>query len=205
MASVIAYVDGFNLYHGLRAKHRHRYLWLDVVELVRRIRPHDRIVAVKYFTAEVLDDPDALVRQQTYLSALRTHGGPALEIVLGRFQSKRYACRGCGATWMSYEEKETDVNIAVSLVADTAARASAIALIISADSDLCPAIRTARSLNPRRGMVVAFPPKRSSFEISSLIRRPFTIAEADVRASLLPDTVLDPHTGVPYKRPSKWR
>lgn len=204
MASVIAYVDGFNLYHGVRAKYRHRFLWLDVAELARRIRPHDRIVAVKYFTAEVLDDPDALARQQTYLGALRVHSGPVVEIVLGRFQSKRYTCRECDTTWMSYEEKETDVNIAVSLVADSAARASAIALIISADSDLCPAIRTARSLNSRRGMVAAFPPRRSSFEISSLIRRPFTIAESDLRASMLPDTVFDPHTGAQYKRPVKW-
>jgi hypothetical protein len=204
MASVIAYVDGFNLYHGLRAKYRHRFLWLDVVELARRIRPHDRIAVVKYFTAEVLDDPDALARQRTYLSALRAHGGPALEIVLGRFQTKRYTCRECNVSWTSYEEKETDVNIAVSLVADSAARASAIGLIISADSDLCPAIRTARSLNSRRGLVAAFPPRRSSFEISSLIRRPFTIAETDLRASLLPDTVLDPRTGAPYKRPDKW-
>jgi hypothetical protein len=36
-------------------------------------------------------------------------------------------------------------------VADTAADASDIALIISADSDLGPAIRTARSLNKALG------------------------------------------------------
>ncbi len=65
------------------------------------------------------------------------------------------ACRQCGNVWISYEEKETDVNIAVSLVADAAATASDIAMIISADSDLCPAIRTARSLNPGRGMSAA--------------------------------------------------
>jgi hypothetical protein len=40
-----------------------------------------------------------------------------------------------------------------------AASASDLALIISADSDLCPAIRTARSLNPGRGMIAAFPPR----------------------------------------------
>jgi hypothetical protein len=56
-----------------------------------------------------------------------------------------------------------------SLVADAAAAASDIALIISADSDLCPAVRTARSLNPGRAMIAAFPPRRSSFEIRSLI------------------------------------
>lgn len=205
MATVIAYVDGFNLYHGLHDKYHRRYLWLDLERLVQRLRPNDHLAAVRYFTALVRDDPAALTRQRTYLDALTVHSGRTVEIVLGRYQSKTVACRQCGNVWTSYEEKETDVNIAVSIVADTAAAASDIALIISADSDLCPAIRTARSLNPARGMIVAFPPRRSSFEIRSLIRGAFTIAAVDLRNSLLPDTVSDPDTGHIYKRPGKWR
>jgi hypothetical protein len=114
-------------------------------------------------------------------------------------------CRQCGSAWVTYEEKETDVNIAVALVADAAASASDIALIISADSDLCPAIRTARLLNPQRRMIAAFPPRRSSFEIRSLIRKPFTLAAADIRNSLLPEVVADPASGLIHKRPDKWR
>ena len=204
MATVIAYVDGFNLYHGLRDKYRRRYLWLDLEHLVRRLRPRDRIVAVRYFTALVRDEPSALARQRAYLNALGAHSA-TVEITLGRYQAKTVACRQCGSVWTSYEGKETDVNIAVSLVADTAAGASDIALIISADSDLCPAIRPARSLNPGRRMIVAFPPRRSSFEIRSLIPGAFTIAAADLRNSLLPETVSDVATGRSYKRPGKWR
>src|SRR6266566_4522970 len=98
-----------------------------------------------------------------------------------------------------------DGNIAVALVADAAASASDIALIVSADSDLCPAIRTARTLNPKRRMIAAFPPRRSSFEIRSLIRKPFTLAAADIRNSLLPEVVTDPASGRVHKRPGKWR
>lgn len=158
MATVIAYVDGFNLYHGLHQAYGRRYLWLDLQHLVQRARPHDQILAVRHFTAEVRDDPDGLARQRIYLAALKAYS-PAVEVVLGRYQTKTMTCRRCGSTWTSYEEKETDVNIAVSLVGDTAGSASELALIISADSDLCPAIRTARSLNPRRGMIAAFPPR----------------------------------------------
>jgi uncharacterized LabA/DUF88 family protein len=197
-------VDGFNLYHGLHDKYRRRYLWLDLERLVRRLRPQDRIIAVRYFTALVRDEPPALARQRAYLDALRAHSG-AVEIILGRYQAKTVACRQCGSVWTSYEEKETDVNIAVSLVADAAAGASDIALIISADSDLCPAIRTARALNPGRGMIAAFPPRRSSFEIRSLIPGAFTIAAADLRNALLPETVRGAATGRSYKRPGKWR
>jgi hypothetical protein len=205
VATVIAYVDGFNLYHGLHDKYGRRYLWLDLGHLVQRLRPGDQVVAVRYFTALVRDDAPALARQRTYLDALSAHSDRRVEIVLGRYQSKTISCRQCGSTWPSYEEKETDVNIAVSIVADAAAGASDLALIISADSDLCPAIRTARSLNSRRGMIAAFPPRRSSFEIRSLIRGAFTVAAVDLRNSLLPDTVNDPATGRTYKRPSKWR
>ncbi len=204
MPTVIAYVDGFNLYYGLRNKYRHRYLWLDLEQLVRRLRPHDRIVTVRYFTALVRDDQAALARQRAYLDALSAHSRGTVDVVLGRYQSKTVACRQCGNVWTSYEEKETDVNIAVSLVADAAANASDVALIISADSDLCPAIRTARSLNPARGMIAAFPPRRSSFEIRSLIRGAFTIAAVDLRNALLPDTVSDLSTGAVHKRPGKW-
>lgn len=103
-----------------------------------------------------------------------------------------------------YEEKETDVNIGVSLVADAAARASDLALLVSADSDLCAAIRMARTVNKERGMIAAFPPKRSSFEIRSLIPGAFTLAAADIRNSLLPDVVGDPTTGQAHRRPDKW-
>jgi hypothetical protein len=46
MATVIAYLDGSNLYHGLHDRYRRRYLWLDLERLVRRIRPRDQLVAV---------------------------------------------------------------------------------------------------------------------------------------------------------------
>jgi uncharacterized LabA/DUF88 family protein len=206
MASVIAYVDGFNLYHGLHQKYQRRYLWLDLEKLVRRLRPEDSIVAIRYFTAHVLDDPGGLARQRTYHAALSAHSSGLVSIVCGRYQRKDRTCRSCGNTWRSYEEKETDVNIAVSLVSDTAREASDIALIISADSDLCPAIRTARTLSASRGMIAAFPPARSSFEIRTLIPGAFTIAAADLRNSLLPDSVeVAGGGGPPYKRPEKWR
>ncbi len=204
MATVIAYVDGFNLYHGLRDRYGRRYLWLDLEHLVRRMRPKDRIVAVRYFTALVRDDPASLARQRAYLGALSAHSG-AVEIILGRYQQKTVSCRECGNAWTTYEEKETDVNIAVSLVADAAARASDVALIVSADSDLCPAIRTARSSNPSRRMVAAFPPRRSSFEIRTLIPGAFTIAASDLRNSLLPEVVNHEAEGRIYKRPGRWR
>jgi hypothetical protein len=54
-------------------------------------------------------------------------------------------------------------------------------------------------------MIVAFPPKRSSFEIRGLIPGAFTIAVSDLRNSLLPASVIDPVGGLEHQRPAKWR
>jgi uncharacterized LabA/DUF88 family protein len=190
--------------YGLREKYRRRYLWLDLERLVQRLRPRDDLVSVRYFTALVQDEPDALRRQRTYLDALTAHCG-AVEVVMGRYQSKPVRCPQCGSTRLRYEEKETDVNIAVSLVADAAVAASDIALLVSGDSDLCPAIRMARRLNPERRIIAAFPPRRSSGEIRSLIPGAFIISASDLRNSLLPDVVPDLRDGPASKRPDKWR
>ena len=209
MADVIAYIDGFNLYHGLRDRYGHRYLWLDLVQLVRHLRPHDSVVAVRYFTAVVRNDPPAQARQQAYLDALRAHSGSCLQIVHGRYQAKQQACRRCGAAWTSYEEKETDVNIAVSLVADADAATADLAVLISADSDLCPAIRTARTVAAARqarfGIIAAFPPRRYSHEVKRLIPGAFTLSHQDIRNSLLPDTVIEATSVRKFHRPREWR
>jgi uncharacterized LabA/DUF88 family protein len=204
MTSVIAYVDGFNLYHGLRDKYRHRYLWLDLERLVRRLRPFDQIVAVRYFTAMVRNDPAALARQEAYLDALSAQSPGVIDIVMGRYQEKVGSCRQCGSRWRMYEEKETDVNIAVAMTTDAARRASDLALIVSADSDMCPAIRGSRSLAPERGVIVAFPPMRTSGEVRTLVPGAFTIGEAHLRNSQLPPTVRAP-SGHELVRPAKWR
>ena len=37
MTRLVAYVDGFNLYHGLKAVYGRRYHWLDLQALVRSL------------------------------------------------------------------------------------------------------------------------------------------------------------------------
>jgi hypothetical protein len=45
---VKAYVDGFNLYHGLKTRHGRKYLWLDLQALaVRLLKPSQHLVAVE--------------------------------------------------------------------------------------------------------------------------------------------------------------
>ena len=81
---VATYIDGFNLYYGIRAGGR-RHLWLDVEGLaLSLLKPNQQLVAVRYFTAPRRDDPAALSRQQQYWNALDAHCS-MLQVRLGRF------------------------------------------------------------------------------------------------------------------------
>lgn len=202
MERVSAYIDGFNLYHGLKEKHGRKYLWLDLRQVAQRLtRPTQVLGNVHYFTAAVRNDPPAQQRQNTYLAALRAHGG--VDITLGRYQEKHLACRRCGHTWRSYEEKETDVNIAVTLLADAVDDRFDVALVISADSDLAPAVRTLKRLSPGKRFVSVFPPRRRSDDLRRLADATFTLGDAIIRQSQLPATVTD--GGRAHHRPPTWR
>lgn len=200
---LIVYVDGFNLYHGLHDKWRHTYLWLDLVALAHRVRPRSDLIGVQYFTAPVLNEPEAASRQSDYCAALKAHGQGLVSVIDGRYQSKTVRCRACGSTYVRYEEKETDVNIAVSLVADAAERRMDTALLISADSDLSPAVRAARRVFPALTVVAAFPPKRYSSELKAVMPRSFHLGHSHIRQSLLPETVRGEGT-LRWSRPLKW-
>lgn len=203
---VIAYVDGFNLYHGMHQARSRRGLWLDLDSLVRSLlRPTQDLTHVHYFTAMVTGSgqPHARARQQDYLDALEAHC-PNVTVHVGRFQAKTMTCRSCGGTWTSHEEKESDVSLGVRLVEDAALRLYDVALVISADSDMLPAIRAARRLAPAARVLVGFPPRRSSaaVEQDSAVTATFRIGDRVPERYQLPDPV--PHPDRLISRPAHW-
>lgn len=108
---------------------------------------------MKYFTAAVRNDPETQACQNAYLGAL---GATKVEVHLGRFQEMQRICLGCGSSWRTYEEKETDVSIAVALLEDGVNDLFDTALLLSADSDLCPAVRALHRLRPDKRVVAVF-------------------------------------------------
>jgi uncharacterized LabA/DUF88 family protein len=202
LTQVRAYVDGFNLYHGLRQDGR-RHLWLDLEALATSLlKPGQHLDRVRYFTARVRNDPPGEQRQADYLDALLAHSS-GLEVIEGRFQQKTRSCGRCRREWVTYEEKETDVSIAVALVEDGVLDHFDTALVISADSDLCPAIRSLKRLRPAKKVIAAFPPNRRSDDLRRAADAAFTIGAAKIRQSQLPPSVPSP-AGIMLVRPSYW-
>ena len=203
---VIVYVDGFNLYYGLRQKQWQRYFWLDLRLLSENLLlPGQALAHVRYFTARVFPepgDPDKRARQSVYLEALETL--PGLSIHLGYFLPIQRTCARCGATWGSYEEKMTDVNIAVELLGDAQEDAFDTAIIVSADSDLTGPVKAVRQRYPAKRIVVAFPPSRHSTELRSTANSAFTIGRKRIGDSQFPDHVTKLN-GYVLSRPPSWR
>lgn len=201
---VVAYIDGFNLYHGLKDKHGRKYLWLDLELLVNRLLLPDQVFnRARYFTASVRNDTKAEFRQRTYLNALAAHC-KYVTTVEGRFQEKEMGCHKCGARWRSYEEKETDISIAIAMIEDAVKGDFDVALVISADSDLVPAIKAVKRLRPSATVVCVFPPKRRSDELRRAADAAFPLGEGIIRKSLLPETVTR-RDGQVFTRPRLWR
>ncbi len=203
MTRVAVYIDGFNLYYGLRSKHGRRYLWLDLQALATSmLRPDQDLTQVTYFTARVRDNADGAQRQSDYLDAL-AELGPLVRIKDGRFQEKERRCRGCGSAWTAFEEKETDVNIAVALLADAVRNTFDTALVVSGDSDLCPAVRETKSLFPEKRVVAVVPPNRQSAELKRVADGYTAIGVDKIRQAQLPNEVVTA-TGVGLRRPKHW-
>lgn len=197
---VMVYVDGFNLYHGMREKYGRKYHWLDLVAMSEKLlKPDQRLVKVKYFSANVRDDADSAARQAVYLNALKSTG---VEIVLGRFQQKTMSCRGCGATRRTYEEKESDVNFCVRLIDDAHSHNFDTALLITGDSDMSPAVRLVKKQQPSARMVAAFPPARFSEELRGATDASMHISQTKLRQSQLPESI--EYRGKTYSRPNYW-
>ena len=202
---VVVYIDGFNLYYGMRSKGWRRYYWLDLNRLAERLlRSGQELARVRYFTARVLPDAgsvDKARRQNTYLEALGAL--PGLAIHYGYYLRKDRRCPNCSVTWQTYEEKMTDVNIAVALLSDAYEDAFDTAIVVSADSDLVRPITTIRERFPEKRVVVVFPPNRASKRLRNVATAAFTIGSGVLRNSQFPMRVVG-SGGSEVERPREW-
>lgn len=206
MSRVIAYVDGFNLYFGLKAKGWKKHYWLDLNGLATSLlKPGQTLAGVHYFTSRIQANGRNVAdmqRQSDYLDALATL--PSLTIHYGHYLQKSRRCHSCGATWMDYEEKMTDVNIAMQLLADAFDDHFDTALVISADSDLTTPVRQVRARFPAKRVIVAQPPGRNSVQLAGAATAAFTISETKVRQNQLPAAVTTA-SGYVIQCPAHWR
>jgi uncharacterized LabA/DUF88 family protein len=196
------YIDGFNLYFGMKESGWQRYYWLDVYKLAEILLPTNSLLLnVNYFTSRVTDSTGKRKRQGDYLEALAT---TKTQIIYGEYRAEPYTCYYCVQERQIFKEKMTDVNIAVEMMADAFADTFDIAVLISGDSDLTPPTAKIRQLFPEKEIHVGFPPKRKSRDLVNAAFRTFDIARMQLRDSQFPDEVTKAD-GYVLHRPDKWK
>ncbi len=201
---VIVYIDGLNLYYGLRSAYGVRYKWLDLQSLSESLLgPGMTLTTVKYFTAVTKNTDDSRRRQEIYLKALQAHCDK-LKVYNGRFMSKPQRCRKCGEQYTSFEEKKTDVNIACQILNDTHHNHYDCCYIVSGDSDLVPPLQIVRENHPDKRTIVTHPPHRKSMELNETAHDWFAIGKRKLKASQLPEKVITLH-GSELFRPTEWK
>lgn len=136
-----------------------RYLWLDYRGLFESmLRPAQELVVVRYFTA-FSKDPSSRRRQQVYMNALELRGG--LDAHYGKLSRRPHTCKKCGKRSHRWQEKETDVSIALEMYRDVVVRRSVDTVwLMSRDADLVPVVQAV--LNDAECKVVIVRPPNGS-------------------------------------------
>jgi len=201
-------VDGFNVYHSiveaLKVTPAASMKWLDFIGFCRSflssIGRDATLERVFYFSASADFRPDKAARHATYATALRATG---VEVQLGRFKEKDVWCPTCRTAFKRHEEKETDVAVAVKLLELLTVNACDTVVLVTGDTDLAPAIRTAKALWVDKRIWVVFPFARHNAELKALAHGTIRVKAKRYVANQLPNPVKVSATELVWK-PAGW-
>ena len=211
------FIDGFNVYHSVQACLDAGTIssgkWFDyggycgqlLTRNVRFFGDDASVVKVRLYTAiatyKQRSDADSIARHLKFNKALKSTG---VEIVLGNFVEGGATCRGsCGELYKKFEEKKTDINLAMGVLTAFIEDEADCAVIISGDTDQLSTIEHAKKLFPTKKLAVAFPAHRHNRELESASHFSMKITAQDYEFNPLPTTVtaLD---GKSLHKPASW-
>lgn len=224
----IVYIDGFNLYYGCLKNTP--YKWLDLYTLFHKYLLDETTtdLCVKYFTAKIRpshsDDSQAPFRQQKYIEALEQYSPTEkFKVIYGYFPhpQKKYMRRAKPdphypedsqdyktVKVLAFEEKQSDVNIAVHIINDAWLNQFDQAVLCSNDTDLTGALTALKTYHHAKRVGIIHPirskPSQNKKPSQSLIEHadwhiPW-IAPQHLAAAQLPDTI--PHSNI--RKPERW-
>lgn len=116
---------------------------------------------------------------------------------------KDIKCHLCNGNFITHEEKQSDVNIALKVLGDAVNDVYDKALIISADSDLLPVIKSIQKLTPEKEIGVMFPIGLTSFELRQNAAFRLKMPEKLLRDCQFPDEVKVGSATI--KKPESWQ
>lgn len=203
MDQVVAFIDGFNLYHAIRNLKRPHLKWVDLWELASVfIRKRSQTLEdVYYFSAYATWLPGPFSRHRAYVGAQRSVG---VNVVLGQFKEKDRECPSCGHRWKGHEEKETDVNIAAAMILLAAKDAYDHAFLVTQDSDLAPVVSLIVSQLDKPVTVITPPHRKHSTKLIQAATNKAKITVPHLERCLFPQKVYDAGGNLVATRPTDY-
>lgn len=202
---VVSFIDGLNLYHAIVRLKQPHLKWLDLHALSKKfIKPiSEELTNIFYFSSHAFHiHENEQHLQKSYLRALELRG---IKVVLGHFKEKDRRCPQCSHHWRGHEEKETDVNIALTLLDLAYQDFFDRAIVITNDSDLAPAIQKTRERFPHKKITTVVPPHYyHSNELIKVSTDKSKIRLEFLEKCLLPEVVTDASRMLFVNRPREY-
>lgn len=184
-----AYIDGFNLYHSILKLNDSSLKWLNLRSLCEKfLKQKDTLNEVYFFTAPATHIQDKLTRHYNYTKALKTIGVTTIQ---GKFKKKFPKCKNCGGIYQTYEEKQSDINLAIQLLSDAYCDKFDTAFLVTADTDFVSVVKMIKRIFLNKRVILLIPPKRENLahELIKNVDFSFEIKKSHIKNSLLPDEI----------------
>lgn len=212
---VIVYVDWYNLYHSVNEQFWHKWYYrVDYRKLFEGyLNEWEQLIWVTYFTAYCERNEEKKKRHKKLVTVLRNQN---IRVVLWIFYKirRKYTKRSnkirhiVYSAWVekfiwrnkrstipeeieyrTYEEKATDVNMALRIYADWIQKKYDRAIVVSWDSDFLPAIKFVK--NVRKDVVFdsLLLAKTKGKAIRKLCDNNLVLSEKDIIKCILPSSV----------------
>ena len=196
------FINGFNLFHALDADRSfHKYKWLNLHKLATCfLTSKETLQKVYYFTTYATWDQKKVFKYQFYVKALEHFG---VEPIFGAFRAVDRACRVCHKQYRTFEEKQTDVNIAIKILETAVKGEWDIAYVVSGDSDLIPSLKVVKRLFPMKQLCVIIPVRRNAEELKMAADFHMKMKEKHLSSSQFPD-ILEIAQDLKLHRPPNW-
>lgn len=204
-------VDGFNLYHSvadLQRIDKAGSKWLDIFRLCKSyvylFGKDAQLESVHYFSALAHhltpSDPERVMRHRLYIRCLYDTG---IIPQLSKFKKKFFFCEKCKHKNKRHEEKETDVAIAAKLFELLHKDQVESIVLVTGDTDLKPAVITAKDLFPSKTILFGFPFKRKNADLSNIAPGSFQIKQQMYKKCILSDPYILKN-GKEIPKPKEW-
>jgi uncharacterized LabA/DUF88 family protein len=175
--------------------------WLDIKALAESfLKPQQKLENVIFFTSYIANDPKKEKRQRTYIDALVSKN---VKIIKGKYERKEVECDNCSHIWYRTNEKMTDVNIAINMIMDAVNDKYDVAILVSGDSDLVPAITAIKERFPSKKIIVVFPPARHNMSVKQAAHASIQLGRNVLLRHQLEEEVVSVG-GFVLKKPNQW-